>query len=65
MVVSQPVQIKVFDVLGNEVATMVNEQKQAGTYKVELNATGLLSGIYFYRIQAGSFIETKKRMLIK
>jgi len=59
------VQLKVYDVLGNEVATLVNEEKSAGSYEVEFDGTGLTSGIYFYRIEAGSFIETKKMILIK
>ncbi|MCH7772904.1 MAG: T9SS type A sorting domain-containing protein [Bacteroidetes bacterium] len=61
----QFVSLKVYDVLGNEVATLVNEEKPAGSYKVEFDGTDLTSGIYFYRIEAGSFIETKKMILIK
>jgi photosystem II stability/assembly factor-like uncharacterized protein len=57
--------LKVYDVLGNEVATLVNEEKPTGNYEVEWEATGLPSGIYFYRLQAGSFVETKKMVLIK
>jgi hypothetical protein len=52
-------------VLGNEVATLVNEEKPAGSYEVEFNASSLSSGIYFYRIKAGSFVETKKMLMIK
>ena len=59
------VSLKVFDVLGNEVATLVNEEKSAGRYEVNFNAVGLSSGIYFYKLQAGSFIETKKMVLLK
>ncbi len=59
------VQMKVYDVLGNEVATLVNEQKPAGVYEVEFNASQLSSGIYFYKLQAGSFVETKKMILMK
>ncbi len=51
--------------LENEIATIVNEEKPAGTYEVEFNATSLPSGIYFYQLNAGSFIETKKMMLMK
>jgi hypothetical protein len=51
--------------LGNEVATLVSEEKHTGNYEVEFGGTGLPSGIYFYRIQAGSFIETKKMVLMK
>lgn len=59
------VQLKVYDVLGNEVATLVNEVKPAGSYVVDFNASQLSSGIYFYNLQAGSFIQTKKMTLIK
>jgi len=67
------VNLKVYDILGNEVATLVNEEKPAGTYEVEFSAKGgLASGIYFYKLQvypavsgAGIFIETKKLMLLK
>ena len=57
--------LKVYDVLGNEVATLVDEYKPAGSYEVEFEALGLTSGIYFYKLQAGSFIETKKMILLK
>ncbi|OGU41469.1 MAG: hypothetical protein A2315_01740 [Ignavibacteria bacterium RIFOXYB2_FULL_35_12] len=57
--------MKVYDVLGNEVATLVNEEKPAGSYEVNFDAIGLPSGIYFYKLQAGSFVETKKMILIK
>lgn len=57
--------LKVYDVLGNEVATLVNEQKPAGSYEVKFNAEGLSSGIYFYKLQAGSLLETKKMILMK
>jgi hypothetical protein len=59
------VKLKVYDVLGNEVATLVNEENPSGSYEIEFNATGLPSGIYFYRLQAGSFVETKKMILMK
>lgn len=55
----------VFDVLGNEVITLVNEDKPAGNYEVNFDASQLSSGIYFYKIQAGSFVETKKMLLLK
>ena len=57
--------IKVFDVLGNEVATLVDEYKPAGSYEVEFLADKLASGIYFYQLKAGGFVETKKMILIK
>lgn len=59
------VKIKVFDITGKEVATLVNEVKTAGYYPVAFNASNLPSGAYFYRLEAGSFIETKKMLLIK
>jgi hypothetical protein len=59
------VTLKVYDVLGNEIATLVKEEKPAGNYEVEFTAINLPSGIYFYRLQAGSFIETMKMVLMK
>jgi photosystem II stability/assembly factor-like uncharacterized protein len=66
------VTLKVFDVLGNEISTIVNEEKPAGEYEVEFNPNShsrgsgnLSSGVYFYQLKAGSFIETKKMLLIK
>lgn len=57
--------IKVFDVLGNEVATLVNEEKSVGKYEIEFNANKLSSGVYFYQLKAGDFIETKKMLLLR
>jgi len=59
------VSLKVFDVLGREVATLVNEVKKAGTYSTTWNAAGFGSGIYFCKMQAGSFTETRKLVLMK
>ena len=59
------VTIKVFDLLGKEVATLVNEEKPAGSYSINFNASRLSSGVYFYRMKAGSFVETKKLILMK
>jgi hypothetical protein len=59
------VTLKVYDVLGSEVITLVNEEKLIGSYEVEWNATALPSGIYFYRLNAGNYIETKKMILLK
>jgi photosystem II stability/assembly factor-like uncharacterized protein len=59
------VTLKVYDVLGNEIATLVNEEKQPGTYEVEFDESELPSGIYFYQFKAGIYIETKKMVLIK
>jgi len=61
----QSVVLKVYDILGNVVATLVNEQKSAGNYEVKFNASNLSSGIYFYKLQSGSFVQTKKFILIK
>jgi hypothetical protein len=57
--------LKVYDALGREVATLVNEMKKAGSYSAEFDASKLASGIYFYRLQAGEFVETKKMLLMK
>jgi hypothetical protein len=59
------VTLKVCDILGNEVATLVNEEKPAGSYEVVWNAQGLSSGVYFYQLKAGGFVETKKMILMK
>jgi len=59
------VQIKVFDVLGNEIETLVDEHKQTGTYELTWYAENLPSGVYFCRLKAGSFVETKKMVLMK
>ena len=63
--VKSNVVLKVFDLIGNEVATLVNEYKPAGTYEVEWNASGLPSGVYFYQLQTEGYIETKKMLLLK
>ena len=57
--------LKVYDVLGNEVATLVEEEQPSGSYEVDFNAAELSSGIYFYSLQAGSFNQVKKMILIK
>ena len=57
--------IKVYDVLGNEIETLVNKEKSAGNYELTWHVFNLPSGIYFYRIQAGDFIQTKKMVLIR
>jgi len=59
------VQLKVYDVLGNEIATIVNEEKSAGSYEVEFNASSLSSGMYLYKLQAGDLIAVKKLILLK
>lgn len=62
---SQFVTLKVYDVLGREVATLVNEEKAPGNYEVKFNGSNLPSGVYCYRLQAGSFSQTKKLLLLK
>jgi photosystem II stability/assembly factor-like uncharacterized protein len=62
---SSNVTIKVFDILGNEIETLINEEKPVGTYEITWYAANLPSGIYFYTINAGNFIETKKMILMK
>jgi hypothetical protein len=59
------VSIKIYDLLGKEIKTLVNEQKQAGSYLVSFNGSEFASGVYFYRIQAGDFIQVKRMVLIK
>ncbi len=59
------VSIKVFDMLGSEIATLVNEEKQGGNYEVEFKGINLASGVYVYKMQAGSFVDAKKFILIK
>jgi len=59
------VSVKVYDVLGREVATLVNDELSPGSYSVEWNAVGFASGVYFYRLEAAGFVETKKLLLIK
>jgi len=66
------VTIKVYDILGNEIAVLVNDEKPTGSYEVEFNASSLPSGVYFYRLQAvptgrqaGAFVESKKMVLLR
>jgi photosystem II stability/assembly factor-like uncharacterized protein len=59
------VTLKIYDILGKEVSVLVNEEKPAGSYNIVFNANALSSGVYFYRLQAGSYSETKKLSLIK
>lgn len=61
----QFVSLKVYDVLGNEIVTLVNEEKPAGTYEVTWYAENLPSGVYFYQLKAGDIIQTKKMLLLK
>jgi len=57
--------VKVYDLLGREVTTLVNEVKQPGTYSVEFDGSNLASGVYLYRLQAGDFVMTKKLVLLR
>ena len=57
--------IKIYDVLGREIRTLVNEEKPAGNHTVEFNAAGLASGVYIYRLQAGDFVSSKKMLFLK
>jgi hypothetical protein len=69
------VTLKIYNTIGEEIETLINEMKQAGNYKLKLNASSLPSGIYFYRLsvsawpsqdgQAGDFLETKKMILLR
>jgi len=63
--VASQVSLKVYDVLGREVMTLVNGKQEAGVYNLSLNGATLSSGIYFYRLQSGNFVQTKKMMLVK
>jgi hypothetical protein len=57
--------LKIFDVLGNEVATLVDEYKPAGKYEVEFSAASLPSGVYFYQLKASDYVQTRKMILLK
>jgi hypothetical protein len=59
------VTLKIYDILGKEVATLVNEILQAGTYEVKFDGSTLNSGVYFYKLQTGDFVDVKKMILIK
>jgi hypothetical protein len=59
------VTLKIFDLLGREVATLVSEELSAGNYSTRWDAAGMPSGVYFYRLQAGEFVETKKLLLLR
>jgi hypothetical protein len=61
----QFVSLKVYNILGTEIETLVNEEKSAGNYELNWNAANLPSGVYFYKLQAGDFVQTKKMILLK
>jgi hypothetical protein len=62
---SGPVLLQVFDVLGRNVATLVNDTQQPGRYSISFNASSLPSGLYFYQLRTGTVSETKRMMLLK
>ncbi len=62
---AQYVSLKIYDMLGREVTTLVDEKKQAGTYTAQWDATDVASGMYFYKLTAGTFVQTKKMLLLK
>lgn len=59
------ISLKIYGILGNEITTLVNEELQSGSYETEFSGEDLSSGIYFYMLQAGAFVETKKMLMIK
>ncbi|KAA0238043.1 MAG: T9SS C-terminal target domain-containing protein, partial [Chlorobiota bacterium] len=59
------VSLKIYDILGSEVVTLVNAEQQPGYYEVQFNGSNLASGMYVYRLQAGEYISTKKMLMIK
>ncbi|MCX6163259.1 MAG: T9SS type A sorting domain-containing protein, partial [Ignavibacteriae bacterium] len=59
------VTLKIYDILGKEIETLVNEKQDAGIYEVTFDGNKLASGIYFYKLQSGDFVETKKMILLK
>jgi hypothetical protein len=61
----QFVTLKIYDIIGNEIDTIVNEEKSAGEYEINFNAVSLSSGVYFYKLTAGKFVSTRKMMLIR
>lgn len=60
-----PVEIKIYDDLGNEIAKLVNEEKPLGTHEVEFDVTGLKKGIYFYQVYAGCFVSVREMFELK
>ncbi|MFA4924794.1 MAG: T9SS type A sorting domain-containing protein, partial [Ignavibacteriaceae bacterium] len=62
---NEMVKIKVYDFLGAEIATLVNKEMNSGSYEVDFNGKTFASGIYFVRMEAGKFVETKKVVLLK
>jgi hypothetical protein len=63
--VKNNVVVKIYNSLGSEIATLVNEVREAGSYEIQFNASNFSSGIYYYKIASGNFTETKKMILLK
>ena len=63
--VAGKVNLKIFDIIGREVAAFVNQEQQSGNHLFDFNAGKLSSGVYFYTLESGSFVQTKKMMLLK
>ena len=59
------IQLKVYDILGNEITTLINKPHTMGAYEIEFNASKYPSGIYYYQLKSNSFIQTKKMILLK
>ena len=57
--------MKVYDILGNEIAVLVNEKKEPGSYEVEFNGSNFARGVYYYKFSAGKISETRKMLLLK
>jgi len=62
---ASPTVLKIYDILGNEITTLINKELRSGTYEIDFDAGYLPSGIYFYRIATKEFFETKKMVLIR
>jgi hypothetical protein len=62
---SSVVRLSVYDILGREVSVFVNEEREAGAYEVKFDGSNLSSGVYFYRLQAGDFVTTKRLLLLR
>ena len=59
------VDLSIYNILGQKVATLVNEKQKAGSYQVEWDASGFASGVYYYRLEAGDFVDIKKMILLQ
>ncbi|HAY33781.1 MAG TPA: T9SS C-terminal target domain-containing protein, partial [Bacteroidetes bacterium] len=63
--ISSNVKLRVYDILGNEVTTLINEKQSAGSYSVKFNGSGIASGVYFYRLETNDIVQTKRMALVK